>query len=228
MLKVNECVPDVRENSMAKQNEHGKLIAAAAKAALLPLGCVRKGQSRAWFSDERYWSIFIEFQPSSWSKGTYFNVFPVWLFLRPWPGEPIHRVGDYIYFESVEQFRPLIEEGAKLVAAEVIALRSKFATLLDIHRFFAGKLSWSGNIYRAAVTAGLVGDFALARQLFAQVKALDPGLYLGKIQADCAALDALLGDPAAYRSAVLERIADRRQSRGLPPDPHCLESVALV
>ncbi len=212
---------------MAKQNEHGKLIAAAAKAALLPLGCVRKGQSRCWFSDERYWYIFIEFQPSSWSRGTYFNVFPVWLFLRPWPGEPIHRVGDYIHFESVEQFRPLIEEGAKLVAAEVIALRTKFATLLDIHRFFAGKLSWSGNIYRAAITAGLVGDFALASQLFGRVKALDPGLYLGKIQADCAALDALLDDPVAYRSAVIETIAARRQSRGLLPDPHCLDSVAL-
>jgi hypothetical protein len=214
---------------MAKQNEHGKLIAAAAKAALLPLGCVRKGQSRTWFSDERYWYIFIEFQPSSWSKGTYFNVFPVWLFLRPWAGEPIHRVGDYISFESVEQFRPLIEEGAKLVAAEVIALRSKFATLLDIHRFFAGKLSWSGNIYRAAVTAGLIGDFALARQLFARVKALDPETrwLLWKIQADCADLDALLDDPVAYRSAVLETIAAGRQSRGLPSDPHCLEGVAL-
>ena len=29
---------------MSKQNEHGKLIAAAAKAALLPLDCRRKGK----------------------------------------------------------------------------------------------------------------------------------------------------------------------------------------
>ena len=50
---------------MSKQNEHGKLIAAAAKAALLPLGCRRKGQSRCWYSDERFWYIFIEFQPSA-------------------------------------------------------------------------------------------------------------------------------------------------------------------
>lgn len=215
---------------MAKQNEHGKLIAAAAKAALLPLGCVRKGQSRCWFSDERYWYIFIEFQPSSWSKGTYFNVFPVWLFLRPWPGEPIHRVGDYIYFESVDQFRPLIEEGAKLVAAEVVALRTKFKSLPDIHRFFAEKLSWSGNIYRAAITGGLVGDFALARQLFAQVKALDPDrrwIHVWKIQEDCAALDTLLDDPVAYRSAILERIAARKAARGLPAGSHCLDSVPL-
>jgi hypothetical protein len=39
---------------MSTQNEHGKLIAAAAKKALLPLGCVRKGQSRVWYSDQRF------------------------------------------------------------------------------------------------------------------------------------------------------------------------------
>jgi hypothetical protein len=31
----------LRTFPVAKQNEHGKLIAAAAKAALLPLGCRR-------------------------------------------------------------------------------------------------------------------------------------------------------------------------------------------
>jgi hypothetical protein len=215
---------------MAKQNEHGKLIAAAAKAALLPLGCVRKGQSRCWYSDERYWYIFIEFQPSAWSKGTYFNVTPIWLFLRPWGGEAANRIADYIYFESVEQFRPLIEDGAKLVAAEVVALRTKFRTLLDIHRSFVDNLSWSGNAYRAAITAGLVGDFALARQLFDRIKWLDPashGLQLPKVQEDCAALAALLDDPLAYRTAILEKIAARRAKRDLPPDPHCLDSLPL-
>ena len=54
---------------MAKQTEHGKLIAAAAKAALLPLGCRRKGQSRCWFSDERFWYIFIEFPTERVVKG---------------------------------------------------------------------------------------------------------------------------------------------------------------
>jgi hypothetical protein len=126
---------------MAKQNEHGRLIAAAAKAALLPLGCRRIGQSRCWISDERFWCIFIEFQPSAWSKGTYTNVTPTWFFLQPWGGEAAHRVADYIKFESVEQFDPLIEQMAKLAAAEVVALRAKFRRPLDVHRFFAGSLS---------------------------------------------------------------------------------------
>jgi len=82
-----------------------------------------------------------------------------------------------------------------LVAAEVIALRAKFRTLADIHRFFAGKLSWSGNVYRAAITAGLIGDLALARQLFARIKELDPnrnGFFCRERQAECAALAACL------------------------------------
>jgi len=213
-----------------KQNEHGKLIAAAAKAALLPLGCRRKGQSRCWFSDERFWHIFIEFQPSAWSRGTYLNVGPIWFFFERWGGEVTRRLGNYIQFESVEQFAPLIEEAAQRVAAEVVALRIKFRTLADIHRSFTDNLSWSGNVYRAAITAGLIGDVALARQLFARIRGLDPRtntLLLKDRQAECAALAPLLDDPAAYRSAILERIEARRQARGFPPDPQCLEAMQL-
>jgi len=215
---------------MAKQNEHGKLIAAAARAALAPLGCRRKGQSRVWFSDERFWYILIEFQPSAWSKGTYLNVTPIWLFLRPWGGEAAHRVSNYITFESSSQFGPLIEQAAQRVAAEVVSLRAKFRTPADLHRFFAGNPSWSGNIYRAAITGGLVGDFALARQLFARVGALDPakqGSRFKDIREECATMAGLLDDPAAYRSAILERIAARRQKLGLPVDAQCLETARL-
>lgn len=215
---------------MAKQNEHGKLIAAAAKAALLPLGFRRKGQSRCWFSDERFWFIFIEFQPSAWSKGTYLNVSPIWLFLQGWGGEAAHRLNGYIQFESVEQFGALIVPAAELVAAEVVALRTKFRTFMDIHRFFAGNLSWSGNIYRAAVTAGLVGDIALAHQLFMRIKALDParhGPRLKNIKEECAALDALLDDAQAYRSLILEKIQACRQAHSLSPDPQCLDAMQL-
>lgn len=214
---------------MAKQNEHGKLIAAAAKSALAPLGCRRKGQSRVWLSDERFWYIMVEFQPSAWSKGTYLNVTPIWLFLQSWGGEAAHRVGDYISFESAAQFGPLIDQAAQLVAAEVIALRAKFRKPADLHRFFAGNLSWSGNIYRAAITGGLVGDVALARQLFARIKEFDPtkqGPRFKNIQDECAAMATLLDDPAAYRSAILEKIAARRQVRGLPSNPQCLESLS--
>jgi hypothetical protein len=214
---------------VAKQNAHGKLIAAAAKDALLPLGFRRKGQSRCWYSDEGFWYIFIEFQPSAWSKGTYANVSPIWPFLRHWGGDVAHRVGDYITFESVEQFSPLIEQMAKLAAAEAAALRVRFKTPQDVHQHFVSRITDNAHrIYRTAVTAGLVGDFSLARQLFARMAVMDPvmrGPWIIDMQKECAELSTLLDDPVRYRSTILRTISMQRQKRGLPSDPNCLDSL---
>lgn len=51
-----------------------KLIAAAAKTGLAPLGVRRKGRSRTWIDDHGWWLINVEFQPSSWATGCYLNV----------------------------------------------------------------------------------------------------------------------------------------------------------
>ena len=58
---------------------HSKLINKAAREVLKPIGLVRKGQSRLWLDDNGWWLIMVEFQPSSWSKGTYLNVGISWL-----------------------------------------------------------------------------------------------------------------------------------------------------
>ena len=213
---------------MAKQNEHGRLIAAAAKAALAPIGCRRMGQSRCWISDERYWSILIEFQPSGWSKGSYLNVTPSWLWLR-YPSHDYHpRPADFIPFESAEQFTPLIEHMAAVAAQSVLAMRSRFRTLTDVNRFFAERISKDGApVYRAAVTAGLAGDIATAKQLFKRMESWDTENHESwmRVKTWCAELAALLDDPIQYRSALLDAIAERRQKFKLPTDPACLESM---
>ena len=56
---------------MASQNEHGRLIAAAAKVARLRSDASRSGQSRVWLSDQHYWAIMVEFQLSGFSKRLY-------------------------------------------------------------------------------------------------------------------------------------------------------------
>jgi hypothetical protein len=215
-------------NLMTKQNEHGRLIAAAAKAALMPLGCRRLGQSRCWILDERYWMILVEFQPSAWSKGSYLNVAPVWLWLR-YGGNDYHpRPHSFIAFESADQFTPLIEHMAAVAAQSVLEMRSRFRTLADINRFFGERISQEGfPVYRAAVTAGLAGDVVTARQLFNRMEALDPEGYGPwiKLKAECAALGAQLDDPGRYRLAMLDVIAKRRRQFKLPADPACLEST---
>lgn len=213
---------------MAQVNEHGKLIAAAAKAALAPLGCVRKGQSRVWFSDQRFWIISIEFQPSGWSKGSYLNVGATWLWRKQnyITFDVGHRVAGFIPFEGVEQFRPLIDEMARTAAVEVLGLRSRFRSLSDVHRWLVVNATRDGwPIYHAAVTAGLVGDLTGARQLFDRLNRWRTDSYDWQLQlkSDGAALAELLGIPNAFRSAIVEMIARRREIIGLSPDATCLD-----
>ncbi|RDV04844.1 hypothetical protein [Undibacter mobilis] len=214
---------------MAKQNEHGKLIAAAAKAALAPLGFRRVGQSRTWISDERYWAIWIEFQPSAWSKGSYLNVRPSWLWLRYGGNDDHPRPADFIPFENTEQFTPLIKDMAAIAAQTAVAMRDRFRTLEDVHRFFSERVSQDGfPVYRAAITAGLVGDLKAARPLFERMENIDManwGPWILKLKTECAELAALLDDPVRYKAAILETITDRREKIRLPPDPQCLEST---
>ncbi|MBI1204019.1 MAG: hypothetical protein GC182_16070 [Rhodopseudomonas sp.] len=213
---------------MAKANEHGRIIAAAAKAALAPIGCVRKGQSRVWYSDKRYWLIGVEFQPSGWAKGTYLNMHVAWLW-HPARGYQItYRPVFFTPFENIRQFTPLVVEMANIAAIEVQKLRDRFNSFSDILRHLishATRDSWP--IFDAAVASGLAGDFAGACRYFDRMAAWTTHGYDWEIQlkADCAELAALLDRPDKFREAILGKIEKRRQLMRLPPDAHCLDEL---
>lgn len=59
---------------MEEKLDHNKIINNGAKQILKPAGLVRKGQSRTWLDDNGWYTTIVEFQPSSYSKGTYLNV----------------------------------------------------------------------------------------------------------------------------------------------------------
>jgi hypothetical protein len=216
------------DHPMAKHNEHGRLIAAAAKAALAPLGCKRVGQSRCWISDERYWLIVIEFQPSAWEIGSYLNVGAMWLW-HPRKGLAFHaghRVADFVPFKSGDQSSPLINNIVARAAEEVLSIRQKFKSLADIHRHLMNDLSGDGPpIYRAAVTAALLGDVATSRDLFRRIQhwSTDGYDWQEKIKIDSMALVSLLDEPRHFRAAIVEAIQECRALNKLPPDPNCLE-----
>ena len=213
---------------MAKQNEHGRLIAAAAKAALAPLGCKRVRQSRFWYSDQRFWTVSIEFQPSGWAKGSYLNVGANWLWypMSDWGfsfSEDI-RVEDagFIKFENVEQFTPLIAAMAARAAHEVYRLREKYKSRADIHRHLLTRAVRNGlHGYHAAVAAGLVGDMATARQLFDRLESWETQGqdWTEAIKSRGAALGKFADDPVTFESAILAIIAEVRSRLHLLPDP---------
>lgn len=184
--------------AMAKQNEHGRIIAAAAKATLLPIGCRRIGQSRCWISDQRYWIIFIEFQPSAWAKGSYLNVTPHWLWL----------IGDM----------------AAVAAREVVKLREKFKSFAEIHCYLINHLSEGWPVYHAAVAAGLAGDIETSSRLFVQFDAWCNSHHRkALLQSESTSLASILAQPAQFRAAVQTIIEKCRALNGLPRDPNCLD-----
>jgi len=215
---------------MAKQNENGKLIAAAAKAALLPLGCKQIGQSRCWISDERSWIIFIEFQPTAWEKGTYLNIWPRWLWLRLGHGHTDlkDRVGNFIPFKTAEQFRPLVDDLAAQAAVRIIELRSQFQTLSHVHSFFMSRVTSEGYpVYRAAIASALMGDFETTEQLLDRLKRWPPfGFeWQTKLKSEGRALAKLTHEPGRFLAAIATSVKQLRKKLGLPPDPQCLDAL---
>jgi hypothetical protein len=154
---------------MSRPDEVGQLIAIAAKAALSPVGCRRVRKSRTWISDQRFWLIVIEFQPSSWEKGTYLNVGAMWLW-RARKGHAFHvgyRIVDFLPFYSPEQFGSALNELSAKAAQEVQRRREQFKSLPDIYRYLIAHVSEENwQIFPAAIAAGLVGDVDTARRLF--------------------------------------------------------------
>jgi hypothetical protein len=211
-------------------DELGRLIAAAARTALLPLGCQRVGRSRTWISDQRYWLIVIEFQPSSWQKGSYLNVGAMWLWraFKDLAFDAGYRIADFVPFYSSEQFAPVAVDLAARAAEEVQRLREQFKSLPDIYRYLVDHISeedW--HIFNAAIAAGLVGDIDNARRLF---QIFDDMPFRNtqwqmELRAKNAALAAQLDRPALFRASVLEIIQECRLLNGLPVDLECLNTA---
>lgn len=215
---------------MSRSDEVGGLLATAAKAVLLPLGCQRIGHSRSWISDQRFWTIVIEFQPSSWQKGSYLNVGTMWLW-RARKGHAFHvgyRVADFVPFYSSEQFAPIAGKLAARAAQEVQRLREQFKSLNAIYRYLlehTSEKNW--QIFHAAIGAGLVGDIDTARRLFQIFDAMPVrnAQWQIELRAKNAALAAQLERPALFRTSVLDIIQESRRLNGLPVDPACLDGA---
>ena len=119
-------------------DQHSRLIAETASAALSPLGLVPKGQSRIWLDDQSWWLGAAEFQPSNWKPGAYLNVSLMFLW---------HPVDHYIFEIGgrVEGFSPADSTGfvqavhakAERAAQEIGKLRASFRSADDVIRYYA-------------------------------------------------------------------------------------------
>ncbi|MDK2762081.1 MAG: DUF4304 domain-containing protein [Sphingopyxis sp.] len=206
---------------------HDKIIANAAKATLRPLGFQRKGQSRLWFFDHSWWLAVVEFQPSSWSKGSYLNVAAHWL----WMGvAPISfdfggRLEGFEGYASDEQFAVAIARLADKAADEARRLAAMFGSLPDAAEILLEQARTEARqasahpgwiVYNAGVAAGLAGRNDEAAEMFGRV------LNGSEDQASVLHLKAkrmsnLTSDTAKLRQEAALTITQQREALRLSP-----------
>jgi len=149
--------------------DHNKLIAAAAKEALSPLGLKRDGKSRLWYDDHGWWRIVVEFQPSSWSKGTYLNVGVSWLLFEKahWTFDVGHREQGFSPARAEQQFTDALAGIVAHAGQRVRDYRESFASIQSAHRHYQSfELRSHWDYDHAALIAALAGEISTARRHF--------------------------------------------------------------
>lgn len=130
---------------MSTSDQHNRIIKELCKEILLPLGVFQCGSSRVYVDDNGYFFTIIEFQPSSWSKGTYLNIAihflwnesKIFTYDFPFSGS---RVKNYVEYLNDEQFEQVVREYAEFAREQVLFYR----TLCDVKvaRKHARKWIW--------------------------------------------------------------------------------------
>jgi hypothetical protein len=216
---------------------HGTIINRVALGALAPLGLRRKGQSRFWHDDYGWRAFFVEFQPSSWSKGTYCNVGASWLWdsnAGPghWPFHVSDRVntprGQFAEFDrDPSGFEELVQQMAADAAREIVRLRGLFNDLAAVAAYYKGEpaIGWPG--YHGAVALGLTGrrKEAAARFKAVATDSADSEIeWVRGLSATATSLAELVSDPNAFAKAIEDQIARTRVGHRLRALEHPLSS----
>jgi len=114
------------------KNIHSKIINEVCKEILIPLGVFQKGTSRVYIDDNDYYFTVIEFQPSSFDRGTYLNIGITFLWgndLRDilvfgFPRTLTGRYGKFIRYENEKQFRNEVTQLVNTAKEEIIFYRN--------------------------------------------------------------------------------------------------------
>ena len=205
---------------------HTRLLTSAAREVLQPLGLRQRGRSRTWLDDHGWWLGVVEFQPSSWAKGSYLNVGGMWLWQEP--GHHVafdvgHRVdgAGFIEYRSDDQFAPEARRLAVLASEEIQRLR---ITLSDLDAAIAwlrdhseGRQGWPG--YNLGVALRLGGhQTESAKTLRGLAQEADDPEWRHRAVARAHELGDLIDrDSAAFRAEIHSAITACRASLRLEP-----------
>ena len=117
---------------MEDKNIHSKIIKEICKEILIPLGVFQKGTSRLYIDDNDYYFTVIEFQHSSFSRGTYLNIGVTFLWNSNqqdflgfgFPRKIAARYGNFIKYENEKQFRNEVIQLVNIAKEEIMFYRN--------------------------------------------------------------------------------------------------------
>ena len=207
---------------MSKQPTHSKLLTAAAREHLKPLGLIQKGRSRTWLDDQRWYVTVVEFQPSSWSKGSYLNVGVNWLWYPKdyYSFDLGYRVKQFHEYESDNQFTLSAGRLAEEAVKQVQKYRRHLLTLESARNYWCDQVIERSDdpwvLFHSGVLAGLVGKMDGAKKCFESVLAEETE-YEWEIERHrvIEELSGTLGDPKRFRGKVVEHIMTSRRLKKL-------------
>lgn len=152
--------------------DHNRLLKKIANEKFKPIGIIQDGNSRVFLFDKGWYTIVIEFQPSSFSKGTYLNIGVDFHF---YPRDYFtftcgYRESGFEEFENEQEFTKRIEELCDLSIERVRQLEIKFKDLkagISTLNNEREKDAW--RYYDLAVFYALEGNLNKALRLFKKV-----------------------------------------------------------
>jgi hypothetical protein len=212
---------------MAAGDDHNRVIAKVAHEALAPLGLVRKGRSRTWLDDHHWWVGVVEFQPSSWRRGSYLNVGAMWLW-HDTDDHPIYfglgsRIDAAGFAEAADaSFEAAAESMAELAATQVRRLRAQLPTVEAAAAILVEKAKEEQGWARwdAAVALGLTGRREEAAAMFRAIVDDDDdrAWWVAVKHASARMAELVCVDPAGFDAQVHEWIGLYRSALRLPRD----------
>jgi hypothetical protein len=173
-----------------------------------------------WLGDHGWWAVVVEFQPSSWCRGSYLNVAAMWQWVEKDYLSFDHnsRVEGFARFEDEAQFAPLADGLAGRAADEVRRLRDLFPTVRAAAEVLATKSPrgfW--DAFHAGVASGLAGDPGRARELFAEVSATpDQRDWVQEAVALTREYALAVGDTHGFRCRIEEVVRRARELLRFP------------
>ena len=201
-------------------DDHNRDIAQAASAILKPIGCFRKGRSRTWLDDQGWWLGVVEFQPSSWSKGSYLNVAACFLWNEKDYLSFDDLTGDRPWHDAIagQSFREKADKLAKQARAALSELRKRHETPALTAGWLSERERFSNwTHFHAAIAHGLSGNASAAYRHFRAARLPDAnGDWVMEFNRKCTSLAEIVVDEKLFAATIVDTIHRTRERLRLP------------